>query len=71
MPNVNPINCQADQEAYFTYDPSTFWTNCGYRYELPSIQMPSIDAPLVPVPEPATWLLFVVWIFLVWAWRTR
>jgi len=39
-----------------------WWTDCGYRYEMPAAPVialpPIIDPPTTPVPEPATWLLF-------------
>lgn len=64
--NAAPINCQGDQEYYWQVaaevpnGAATWWTDCGYRYELPaaSIVPPIIDVPAAPVPEPSTWALF-------------
>lgn len=65
---ATPINCQGDQEYYWQIVASApgaqgqWWTDCGYRYELPAAPVialpPIIDPPTTPVPEPATWLLF-------------
>lgn len=65
---ATPINCQGDQEYYWQIVASApgaqgqWWTDCGYRYELPATPVialpPIIDPPTTPVPEPATWLLF-------------
>lgn len=59
-----PIDCQADQESFRTYDIGTALADCGYRYDWPGVPIapplpPMIDAPAapaLPVPEPAAWL---------------
>lgn len=64
------IDCQGTQEDYFAVASATptgaseWWTDCGYRYELPGLAAapplpPVIDPPTTPVPEPAIWLLFI------------
>lgn len=63
-----PINCQGDQEYYFTlttqapWAAGQWWTDCGYRYEPPGDLLtpppPVIDLPTPPVPEPAVWAQF-------------
>lgn len=61
------IKCQGDQEYYAQVSAespagaSTWWTDCGYRYDWPSpplIAPPVIDPPVSPVPEPAGWMMF-------------
>ena len=64
---ATPINCQGDQEYYWQIVASApgaqgqWWTDCGYRYEWPSENWlpPVIDQPTPPIPEPASWLLFL------------
>lgn len=76
-----PINCQGDQEYYFAVaegspgGASQWWTDCGYRYEVPGLAAtplapalpPIAPAPTAPVPEPAAWALLAAGLAVVGA----
>jgi hypothetical protein len=67
---AGPINCQGDVDYFARVTAetpaglSTWWTDCGYRYELPAevlaITPPTPPtAPISPVPEPAAWQMLL------------
>jgi hypothetical protein len=68
---AEPMNCQADNATVATYDRYTFWPTCGWYVDSAIDFTPVVVVvPLSPVPEPATWLLFLSGgLLLVIVWR--